>query len=585
MSKKITSIKKIAIKIIAVKMADIKKISNYSDTSLRGPLGPKQSRSYLSKPWIASLSLAMTGVVTRWAVTKINSIKRYSPSLTAITLLFLLSSCAVGPDYVTPCVEIPEKYKEAAPGWKKAQPQDDCDRRNWWASFHDPVLSKLLKEVDISNQNIKIAEAQFRQACAIVGEAKSAFFPTITGSVSDTRQRISTSGISNSSDSSNVSSISGSGANLTTGTIPIAGTGSGNNSSSGGSSANFTRSNPFTSYNFSLNASWMPDLWGGLRRNLEAAEAGAEASEAQVASVRLSMQATLAQFYYQIRNIDADQKLLDDAVRDYTITLRLTQNRYKAGTNSQLDILQAETQLKTAEAQAIDNGINRALFEHAIAVLIGKPPSCFTLARRPLISEEPPKIPAGFPSTLLERRPDIAQAERLAAQANAQIGVAIAAFFPNLTLTASDGFLSNHFKQWFTSPARFWTLGAQLAGTIFDGGFRIAATDAAIAAYDQNVANYRQVVLTAFQNVEDNLSTLRLLKSEKQKQIEVVKYADSTLKIVLNRYKSGTAQYSDVVVAQTTLYTAKKTLADLNGRQMVATVSLIAALGGGWDQY
>lgn len=295
------------------------------------------------------------------------------------------------------------------------------------------------------------------------------------------------------------------------------------------------------------------------------------------------MQASLAQLYFQTKTLDNNQRLLDETVSAYRESLQLTKNRYASGVASRLDIIQAETQLRTAETQAVDNGINRAQFEHAIAVLIGKPPSIFSLSKRPLMSH-PPKIPVQVPSSLLERRPDVGQAERLAAQANANIGVAMAAYFPTLTLTGTGGFSSNNFTQLFSNPARFWSLGAQLTELIFDGGLRSAQVAAARAGYDQTVASYRQIVLTAFQNVEDNLVALRLLKSESAIQTSVVADAELALKITLNQYKAGTVAYSQVIVQQTTLFAAKQALINIEGRRMVASVGLIMSLGGGWDR-
>ena len=280
--------------------------------------------------------------------------------------------------------------------------------------------------------------------------------------------------------------------------------------------------------------------------------------------------------------VDSDQVLLNNTINDYKKSLQITQNRYTAGVASRADVLQAETQLKSVEVLAIDNGINRALYEHAIAVLIGKPPSCFSIPLMPL-NRKIPEIPCEVPSEMLERRPDVAQAERLIAQANAQIGVAIAAFYPTVSLTGSYGFLNNHLNRLISPPSRFWSLGAALAETILDGGFRVAATDAAMANYDQTVANYRQTVLTAFQNVEDNLSTVRILKKEITKNKELVEVSEKQLKFIMNQYKSGILQYTDVILAQTQVYNARKSYNDANARVFVAAVNLIKALGGGWD--
>lgn len=486
----------------------------------------------------------------------------FIPAYAGIILLTLCSACTVGPDYIPPCVDIPQEYKEARAGWKIAEPNDDCDRGDWWELFKDPKLNALLDEADCENQSIILAEAQYRQAVALIDEARSAFFPSLTANASASRQQNSRSG-----GASTTTTTTGSGPSTAT-------------TSSNDTGAALNR--PFSTYLISLTASWEPDIWGGVRRAVEASEAFAESDAAQIAAVRLSIQALIAQYYFELGYVDSDQILLENTIRDYRKSLQLTQNRYKAGVASRADVLQAETQLKNAEVLAIDNGVNRALYEHAIAVLIGKPPSCFCIPPMPL-NRRIPEIPCQVPSELLERRPDVAQAERLVAQANAQIGVAIAAFYPTVSLTGTYGFLSNHLNRLITPPSRFWSLGAALAQTILDGGFRIAASEAAIANYDQTVANYRQVVLTAFQNVEDNLSSVRILKKEVTKTKELVDVSEKQLNFVMNQYKSGVIQYLNVIAAQNAVYNAKKTYNDTNARLFVSTVALIKALGGGWD--
>ncbi len=477
-----------------------------------------------------------------------------------ITLLCLfLYGCTMGPNYVEPpCVDIPEEFKEAAPGWKVATPCDDCDRGDWWKIYHDPELSCLLEKIDVSNQNIKVAEAQYRQACAILKEARAAYFPTVTANASAIRQKNSFGSFT-----SNATTTTSS-----TSTVTTLGT---------------DTSNLNTVYTAALSATWEPDLWGTVRRTVEANSYLTQMSQAQLAAVRLSMQTTLVQTYYQLRNVDSDQQLLDNTVVDYRKTLELTKNRYKAGVSFSLDVAQAETQLNTAEAQAIDNRINRAIYEHAIAVLVGVPPSCFALAPKPL-RQDVPNIPSEIPCELLERRPDIAAAERLVAASNAQIGVAIAAFYPSLTLSGTYGYSSSGLGNLISEPTKFWSLGVNLAETIFDGGLRLAVLEATNATYDQNVASYRQTVLAAFQGVEDNLSTLHYLKDELVKQKELVGTAEKVLRITMNQYKAGTQQYTNVVLAQISLFTARKTYIDLKGRQMVASAALVSALGGGWDR-
>jgi len=485
---------------------------------------------------------------------------RFWANLTVFCLP-LLSACTVGPDYFRPKIVVPEKFKEAPKGWKKAEPKDAEDRGEWWKIFKDPQLNTLMKEVNLSNQNIAAAEAQYRQARALVDEARAAYFPTLTGNGSMTRLKSSSLG-----SSSNNSNNSGTTTSTTATTTPTG----------GGSTV------PITNYSVSMVAAWEPDLWGAVRRAVEASKAGFEASAAQLAGTRLSMQALLAQSYFQLKNLDVNQKLLDDTVVNYQKSLDLAKNRYASGTVSRLDVIQAETQLQTAKALSLDNGIKRAQFEHAIAVLIGKPPALFALLKKPF-KTLPPSIPLKLPSYLLERRPDIAAAERLMVEANAQIGVAMAAFYPTVTLSATGGYSSSQFSRWLTQPARFWSLGPQLTELIFDGGRRSAVKEAAVAVYDQSVATYRQTVLTAFQSVEDNLVALRILKSESVVQQEVVNNAKQALSIITNQYKAGTVDYSAVVTAEITLFNAMETAISINGQRMLASVGLITALGGGWS--
>lgn len=472
-----------------------------------------------------------------------------------ILLIIALTACTVGPDYKRPPVMIPSKYKEAPQGWKIAQPQDDCDRGKWWQVFNDELLNQLEERVNISNQNIKAAEAAYRQAQALVAEARAAYFPVITGSGTFTRQQ---------SSASKTPTQAGS----TLATI---------------ATQDITKEPVTNDFNLTLGATWEPDIWGLVRRTVEAANDGAQASAAALALTTLSMQASLAQFYFELRGLDGDQKVLDDTVINYKKLLKITENQYHAGTVSQAAILQVKSLLELAQVAAIDNGILRAQYEHAIAVLTGRPPGDFSIISHN-VHIEPPFIPVAMPSTLLERRPDIAESERLVAQANAQIGVAIAAFFPTLTLSATGGFDSSLLKNLFTKPARFWSIAAALADTIYDGGLRSAKVDAARAVYDQTVAMYRQTVLSAFQNVEDNLASLRILDDEVKKQNEAVDSAKKLLQIVTNEYQAGTAQLSDILNAELTLYTAEKGANDINYRRMTAAVGLIMALGGGWDQ-
>ncbi|GAT99973.1 RND transporter [Burkholderia stabilis] len=458
----------------------------------------------------------------------------------------LLAGCAVGPDYHRPDTSIPAAFKEAPAGWKVAQPADRADRGPWWAVYNDPQLDALIGKLNASNQTIAQSAAAYRQARALVTEARAAYFPTVGLTASGSRARTPRTSSSSSS------------------------FGSGSSGSIG------------NSYSVGLDASWEPDLWGKVSRTVSAQRAGEAAAAADLANARLSQQALLAQTYFQLRTSDALQKLLDDTVKSYAQSLKLTQNQYAQGVAARADVIQAQTQLQSAQAASIDNGVARAQFEHAIATLIGEPASTFSLPPNPLAAE-PPITPVDVPSALLERRPDIAAAERRAASANEQIGVAISAFFPTLTLSATGGFQSSVWSQLFTLPARFWTVGPQLAATLFDAGLRAAQTDAARATYDQDVAAYRLAVLTAFQDVEDNLASQRILAQEIDVQRQAVDSAEHALAIVTNQYKAGTVAYLNVLTAQTTAFTAQQKLTTIAGQRMVSSVGLVKALGGGWD--
>ncbi|HEX7935664.1 MAG TPA: efflux transporter outer membrane subunit [Paraburkholderia sp.] len=480
---------------------------------------------------------------------RISTVGRFAPRAMALAVALcvagLVAACAVGPDYQRPAAEIPASYKEAAPGWKVAQPADREDRGAWWTIYQDPQLNALEDKLNAANQTIAQYAAAYRQARALVGEARAAYFPTVGLSAGATR--------------------------------------SGNGSSSSkASTSGTTRSGVSNSFNLQLDASWEPDLWGSVGRSVNAQKAGQQSAAADLANARLSAQATLAQTYFSLRALDSSQKLLDETVAAYQRSLQLTQNQYAAGVAARSDVIQAQTQLQSAQASAIENGVQRAQDEHAIAVLVGEPASTFAIAPMPLAAT-PPAVPAQMPSALLERRPDIASAERKAAAANEQIGVAIAAFFPSLTLSATGGFESSVFSQLLTAPSRFWTLGPQLAATLFDAGLRRAKTEAARAAYDQDVATYRQTVLAAFQDVEDNLASQRILEQEIVVQQQAVESARQALAIVTNEYKAGTVGYVNVLTAQTTAFTAEQKLQNIAGQRMVSSVGLVKALGGGWD--
>ncbi len=485
---------------------------------------------------------------------KNNSLKNI---IISFSILFL-SSCTMGPNYVRPATPIPLQYKEVNKNWLIAQPNDAIDRGCWWEIFHDPQLNAFESQLNISNQTIISAAASYQQALDIVDEARASYFPTISASYSLTRSK---SASTNTSSSSTATSGSTTGATTTAGTIP-------------------TRA-PVTMHSLILDGSWEPDLWGSVRRTIEAANANADAQAALLANTRLSAQATLAEDYFSLRALDTDQKVLDETVASNQEILRITQNKYKVGVSALADVVQAQSQVEVAQAAAINNGINRAQFEHAVAVLIGETPENLSLSFEPLTAT-PPIIPVSIPSILLQRRPDIAQQERLVAQANAQIGIAEAAYFPNLLLTAS-GVSQDIGSNVFSFPTIGWSVGAQLAETLFDGGLRSAVTAAAKANYQATVANYRQTVLSAFQDVEDNLASLRILNQESAVQNAAAADAQLALKLTMNQYKAGTVDYSTVLTSQIAAYTAEKNAADINGLRMSAAVGLIKALGGGWD--
>ena len=451
-----------------------------------------------------------------------------------------MSSCTVGPDYVRPTAPMSPDFREVS-GWKVAEPRDEILRGAWWELFGDPELSALEEQVAFANQNVATAEAQFRQARALVESARSAFYPTAAIGVSVTGNR----------QSENVGGFTVSKHSYADLTMP-------------------------------LSASWELDVWGRIRRSVESAGASAQASAADLESSLLSAQAAVAQDYYLLRTVDTQRQLLDATAVAYQKSLELTQNRYEGGIASRADVVQALTQLETTQAQAIDLGVLRAQLEHAIAVLVGTPPAELSIPVAPLVTAPPP-IPVGVPSELLERRPDIAAAERLVASANAQIGVAVAAYYPTVTLSATGGFEGSHLSDWFIWPSRFFSVGPTITETVYDGGFRAAQTAQARAAYDANVAVYRQTVLTGFQDVEDNLATLRILADEAEVQDRAVNAARESVEVTTNQYKAGTRSYIDVVTTQTTQLANEVTANNIHGRRLTASVLLIKALGGGWN--
>ena len=458
----------------------------------------------------------------------------------------LLGGCAVGPDYKRPDMPAPVAYKETA-GWKIAEPRDELVRGKWWKMFGDSTLDGLLEQVNVSNQSLRVSEARFRQAQALTQSARVGYYPTVSANASSTRSRASAS------------------------------------RSPGGNDVS-------TNHNLNLSTGWEIDVWGRIRRTVEANDASAQASAADLEAARLSLQSELANNYFQLRVNDAQKQLFADTITAYEKSLELTKNRYAVGVAGKVDVVQAETQLLSAQAQSIDLGVQRAQLEHAIAVLLGKPPTDFSFASietsgGPSVDWKVamPAFPVGLPSTLLERRPDIAAAERRAAAANAQIGVAKAAYFPTLSLSGSVGFASPTLANWISAPNRAWSLGPSLAETLLDFGKRGALTDQAIAAYDQTVATYRQTVLGAFQDVEDNVAALRILEQEAKVQAEAVRAARESVALTLNQYKAGTISYLSVVTVQTAQLSNERTSVGLLGRRLSATVGLIRALGGGWN--
>jgi NodT family efflux transporter outer membrane factor (OMF) lipoprotein len=459
-----------------------------------------------------------------------------------------LGACAVGPNYVRPTVPTPAEFKESK-DWKSAEPKDQLPRGRWWEVYGDKDLDALMEQVNVSNQNIKQAEAQYRAARALVQAARAAYFPTVGASASVTRAP--------------------GGSSVVTGGGSV------------GSTIPGTTGKVTDTYTASLDASWEIDIWGKLRRAAENAAENMKASAADLDAARLSAQAELALDYFQLRITDEEKRLYDANVAGLEKSLKITQNQYKVGVAAQSDVKQAQTQLKSTQAAAIDLAIQRAQMEHAIAVLIGKAASDYSLPPTPL-AVKIPDIPLDQPSDLLERRPDIAASERLVAAANANIGVAKAAYYPSLSLSGALGYENTSMNHLFTLANRFWSVGPSLAETLFDGGARRALTNQAIANYDASVAVYRETVLAAFQDTEDNLASLRVLANEVTVQDEATKAADESEALTLNQYKSGVVSYLNVVVAQTTALNNERASLTVRGRQLASSVALIKSLGGSW---
>ena len=451
-----------------------------------------------------------------------------------------LSACSVGPDYTRPPVTTPAQYKEADAA-SPAQSVDEVIKAKWWEMFGDRELTELEEQVDVSNQNVAQAAAGYRQALALVQSARAAYFPTVTVGL----------GISRTQTSPTISPG------------PVRDT------------------EPFTEHTMPLEVSWEVDVWGRIRRLVEASQANAQASEADLEAGKLSARAQLAQAYFLLRTLDAQKQLLDATVVAYQKSVDLTTNRYNSGVASRGDVLQAETQLKSTQAQEIDITAQRAQVEHAIALLIGKAPAELSVTVAPL-NAALPALPAGVPEEILKRRPDVAAAERLMAAANAQIGVAIAAYYPDVTVNSSGGFESSSASKLFSWMGRFWSFGVGMTQTLFDGGLRGAEVDRARAAYDASVASYRQTVLTGYQEVEDSLAAQRILGTEAVAQDEAVTAAQQSLAVTMNQYQAGIVSYLNVIVAQTIALSNQRTAVDILGRRLNATVLLIKALGGGW---
>ena len=477
--------------------------------------------------------------------------KRHHAFVIICFISLFLSGCMVGPKYVKPTAPMAPGFKEQPPesfkesdGWKTAQPRDQALRGNWWEIFGDPQLNALEEEVTLSNQDLKVAEARFRQARAMIRFNRSAEFPTISTSPSIANERLSPN------------------------------------------QPYFPQSvsaNATGSFTLPFDLSYEVDLWGRVRRTVSASREEAQATAADLQTANLSLHAELAVDYFELRSADDQKQLLDDTVKAYADALQLTENRFEGGAAPRSDVAQAKTQLDGAQVQDTDITVIRAQFEHAIATLIGKPPAEFNITPAPKTALLLPVIPVGVPASLLERRPDIAAGERRVAEANDQIGIARAAFFPSLVLGATGGFTGTSITNWFNWPSRMWAVGPQMSQTIFDAGRRRAVSEGATANYDGTVASYRQTTLTAFQEVEDNLAALRILEKEAQQQREATVSAEESLQLFTNRYEGGVDNYLQVITAQTVLLTNQRNDIDIQRRRMDASVLLVKAVGGGWD--
>lgn len=469
--------------------------------------------------------------------------KRHSLYISVCSTLaaFLGAGCMVGPNYVRPAAPVSANYKEN-PNFATAQPSDAIAKGMWWELYNDPQLNSLEEQVGTSNLTLAAAQARFEQARAAVRVSRAGLYPTATGGLSVSRARVSQ--------------------NRPT--------------------ASLTVGKSYNDFSIPVDASYEPDVWGRVRREVEASRSEAQASAADLGAVGLSVHAELALDYFALRGLDAQKQLLDSTVGSYEKALDLTQTRYRGGLASAVDVAQAQTQLETTRSEAIDVEVQRAQFEHAIAVLIGKPPAEFSLAPLPLTTP-PPSVPAGLPSELLQRRPDIAAAERRVEEANANIGVARAAYFPAVTLSAGGGFESTSVGTLLQGPSGFWSLAGQAAEVLFDGGLRRGINLQAKSAYDEAVDNYRQTILSAFQEVEDNLAALRILQEEAQTQHDAVLAAQHSLSLSETRYRGGVTNYLEVTTAQTAALANEVAAVNLLSRRLSASVLLVKAIGGGWD--
>ncbi len=489
--------------------------------------------------------------------------------LACIVCGLLLSGCVIGPKYRRPAAPTPAapNYKESpanfqdAPGWKVASPQETMLRGKWWEIFKDPELNALEEQVNVNNQNIKEYFENLMQARAVIREARAQYWPTVTTNPSWQRSKAS-GNLRNTY--STVTSGSGGNAGSTTGQATSSG-------------------QETTVWSFPIDVSWVPDFWGKIRNEVRQAQYAAQVSAADLENERLTEQALLAQYYFEIRGQDALQQILDETVKADQQALEINRGAYESGVGDYISVVEAQTTLENAQSLAINVKVARAQYEHALAMLVGKVASDFSIPARPELVAPPP-IPVGLPSELLQRRPDIAAAERTLAEANATIGIGYGAFFPSVTLSASGGIESSTFKNWFTWPSRFWSIGPSISQTIFNGGLYRAQLNQYTAIYNADVAAYRQTVLVAFEQVEDYLAAVRIYSQQIERQKAAVGHAQEFLNLEMVRYQTGIDPYVNVLTAQATLLSSQQTLATIQIQQMTSAILLIEALGGGWDQ-